>query len=182
MEAAEAVKCGACQFWSPTLAGCVSVPLKYDCQGDLGVPGLMGCGVECAYYEEDGEHGEKERGREGEREGEKERASDDGVGGGGGEGAKPFPTHTRAHAPPLFPPHTLPHLWPPPPQPPHPTGHCVDIDRDECTAITADQYDKDIAALVIKRDAGEIPAGELRLLPPLPPQVQAAAEEVEEEP
>ena len=59
-----------------------------------------------------------------------------------------------------------------------PQGHCVDIDRDECTAIEVDQYDRDIAALVVRRDAGEIPAGELRLLPPLPPPVAQAAEEV----
>ena len=182
MEAAEAVKCGACQFWSPTLAGCVSVPLKYDCQGDLGVPGLMGCGVECAYYEEDGEHGEKEREREGERERERKKGrATTGWVGEGGRGPNLSP-HTHARTRLLSFHLTRSPTSPPPPQPPHPTGHCVDIDRDECTAITADQYDKDIAALVIKRDAGEIPAGELRLLPPLPPQVQAAAEEVEEEP
>ena len=61
-----------------------------------------------------------------------------------------------------------------------PSGHCVDIDRDECTAIAVDQYDKDIAALVAKRDAGEIPAGELRMLPPLPPPPPQQATVVEE--
>ena len=59
MAAAEAIRCGVCQFWSPTANGCVSVPLKYECAGEVGSKGLMGCGVECAYYEEDGEHGKR---------------------------------------------------------------------------------------------------------------------------
>ena len=60
-------------------------------------------------------------------------------------------------------------------------GHCVDIDRDECVAISVDQYDLDVAALVAKRDRGEIPAGELRLLPPLPAPAAQATEEVKAE-
>jgi hypothetical protein len=58
MNEAERIRCGACQFWSPTAEACVAVPLKYDCQGTVAGPALMGCGVECAYYEEDNEHGE----------------------------------------------------------------------------------------------------------------------------
>ena len=47
-------------------------------------------------------------------------------------------------------------------------------------AIAPDQYEKDIAALVVKRDAGEFSKGELRLLPPLPPQPQQEATQEEE--
>jgi hypothetical protein len=165
MAAAEAIRCGVCQFWSPTANGCVSVPLKYECAGEVGSTGLMGCGVECAYYEEDGEHGERREA------GEREREERKGV---ETEERERKKTRTHTCSPPLPSIVSLSLSTPP--------GHCVDIDRDECTAISPDQYAADIAALVAKRDAGQIPAGELRMLPPLPAQQSTEEEATAAEP